>query len=205
MVEGALLCAHIVPHAAFAGVFDLDVTAVAQRQNELEPIYSSGVSHTYNIDGLLTYSPVDRDGTSAAYLQVFRNGVVESVNSSMLQPGEARPGHPAIVPSTALARELHEFLPRVMAAMSNLGIVPPVSAFVSLLGVKGMVLAVDERMMLRRNPRAYDRDYLLFRELVFTEWPTDAVTATRPLLNELWQAAGLQRCLDYDEHGNWRR
>jgi hypothetical protein len=47
-------------------------------KSRLLPLAGGSTGWTLNVDGYLTYSP-DGQGTNNAYLQVFRNGAIESV------------------------------------------------------------------------------------------------------------------------------
>ncbi len=79
----ALICVHVLPHAALAGAFEVDLQLAANQGRNLQPFYSDRLGWTYNLDGLVAFSP-QHDGTNSAYLQVHRNGVLETVNSTML-------------------------------------------------------------------------------------------------------------------------
>jgi hypothetical protein len=46
----------------------------------------------------------------------------------------------------------------------------------------------------------YDRGQGLPSDLAIEAQP---VAVLKPILDHLWQAAGLERCFDYDEQGQW--
>jgi len=66
-------------------------------------------------------------------------------------------------------------------------------------------LGINQRLAFigDHHPRVFDRDNVLFRDVLLTDWDGDVRVILKPLLDELWQAAGLARCLDYDNQGNW--
>jgi len=88
--------------------------------------------------------------------------------------------------------------------MGVLGVEPPASVYVSLVGARGAVLGVSYEHTIRSRVKPFDRDAILLREVLVREWVGDPHAVLKPLLNELWQAAGYARCLDYDEQGAWK-
>ncbi len=91
--------------------------------------------------------------------------------------------------------------------MRAVDVEPPASIFVSLLGVRGAELSLSTRLTFYNDVHAtpFNRDNLLFRDLLLTQWNGgDTRIALKPLLDEVWQAAGLARCFDYDDQGNWK-
>src|SRR4051812_21048965 len=84
MEEGARLVLHIIPRHAFDADKNIDLSAIKQGRDFLWPIHGgSGGSVRYNFDGLLFDSTKDEYATS--YVQLFHNGIVEAVNSSLLK------------------------------------------------------------------------------------------------------------------------
>ena len=79
----------IVVHYLPVGSFDrpqyLDVGGLKRKFFELPSIYGSGSDHRLNIDGLLTFTR-SSGKECIGYTQLFRTGVIESVDSGLLQP-----------------------------------------------------------------------------------------------------------------------
>jgi hypothetical protein len=202
LISGQLVCVHLVPHVAFAGAFDIDVRGAATppQVENIQPLYSSGLTWTFNLDRFLSYA-MSAEGGASAYLQLYRNAAVESVNSIMVRQVAGRAW---MMPSLTFALELMELVTRLRRLMRGLAVEPPASILVSLLAVKGLRLGIDSQWNFYHSPRPFDRDNILFRDLLLTDWEGGSMTKiVKPLLDEVWQAAGLERCFDYDEHPNW--
>ena len=204
LTDTSLVCVHVIPHAAFAGAIDVDLQLVSKQGERLLPFYSRFQNWTFNLDGFITFSPT-ANGPNSSYLQVYRNGSIETVNSVMFIPRGER-GR-ITLPCLTFADELNGFLERVGYLMKEIAVEPPASIFVSLLGARGVVLGVSSVLTFQRGlqPTPFDRDTLLFRDLLLTDWDGgDTRKILKPLLDEVWQAAGFSRCLDYDDQGNWK-
>ena len=87
----------------------------------------------FNLDGLLAFSPT-AGGPDMAYLQLFRSGAIETVTSALHDPERQ------VLWSAVLGRERFALLRRAELLLTTLGLEPPVSMFMSLLGMRDVTL-----------------------------------------------------------------
>src|SRR5436190_14371812 len=88
--QGPKAVLHIVPASALDPTAHVDPQIVQTKQDRLEPIYAHGWNHRYNLDGLATYTPRS-DGSSYTYVQVFRTGSLEAVESGIMSSPDGPP------------------------------------------------------------------------------------------------------------------
>jgi hypothetical protein len=202
LTETRLIAIHIIPHSSIAGGLEVDLRRIRSTEHDIHPFYSRRAAFTFNLDGLMM-NTASRNGESSAFLQVFRNGTIETVNSSMLSGNAALHN---TVPSRTFADHLFEFAEQALGLLRRAEVGPPVSMFVALQGVRSSVLGISERLSFYRDihATAFDRDLLLLPDLLFHDLTVDIRVALKPLLDVLWQAAGISRCYDYDENGTWK-
>ena len=75
----------------------------------------------------------------SGFLQLFRNGVIETVDSTMAS--EARAGRPEEgLPGSYFCKELVTFLEATCRLYEELQIHPPISALIAILGVKQLLI-----------------------------------------------------------------
>ncbi len=196
---GPLVCVHVIPHAALAGAVAVDLSLASRQGENLFPINSGPrLNWTFNIDGFVAFCPTET-GPVPAYLQLYRNGLIETVTSTMIRP--MTEGGPPVLPSLGFANQLNAVVKRAKRLMTSLSVEPPASLFVSLLGVRSAMLGIDFGRM-GHYPKPFGRDNVLFREILLTDWDgDDAYVILKPLLDEVWQGAGFERCHDYNERG----
>jgi hypothetical protein len=82
--ETAKLALHLIPVNAFSPGQKYDLSVIAHNSSQIYPIRSSGFDHRYNLDGFLTYS--NNEGKPYSYVQVFRNGIIEAVDTEICKP-----------------------------------------------------------------------------------------------------------------------
>lgn len=75
---------HLIPINSFNPAQKYAIDSIASHSGRLSPIYCSGWNHRFNLDGFLTYSG-DRNDKSHSYVQLYRNGIIEAVEGSLLE------------------------------------------------------------------------------------------------------------------------
>lgn len=200
LVGARLVCLHVVPsHTASDEA--LDVAAIQDGQNYLAPVGSTGYNHTFNGDGLLRYSP---DGSRGAggYVQIFRDGRLESVDARMIE-GTVK-GREDGLPSTFFARSVATFVQDACRLFRVLGVRPPIAVRLSLLGVRGVPLITSAGIGGGAyNLLPFKDNNVVPPEIVLNDLSGDVRPHLRRALDHVWQHAGMNRCDCYDESGKW--
>ena len=198
-----VLCIHAIPHAGLFGALAVDLANAASSSGEFQPIEARSWGPRYNIDGVISIAGAPRGENTTGYVQLFRNGIVEVVFADMYfdPPPDMRTAV-AGIGAAHVANELAGALERIRRLFRVLEVPAPVSWFTSLYGVKDVQFHVSQRLSLYgRN--AFDRETILLPEIVLANYDEAAPTVLKPLLDALWQAAGLERCFDSSADGQW--
>jgi len=180
-----------------------DFTQLDQTK-DLRPMFDKGVSGwgaDFNFDGYCctAYGP-EREFMS--YVQVYRNGFMESVDSGFLAPitnsqnGEVY----RILYLKDLENILIEDYDRTISAFRKLGCEPPYAVSISLLNVKDY----DPRIGLSNyfeDSKRIDRDHLLAEELLVESNLLSGAEALKPAFDQIWNACGHKGSLNYNPDG----
>jgi hypothetical protein len=185
--EGAKIVFHMVPLGSLERLPSLNVASL--EGIDLEPMYVSGWSHRLNFDGALGYS-------DHSYLQVFRNGVLESVEGLLLSDGEKG------IPCIAYEKELLDALSRFFSIEKKIGVDPPILLMLSLLGVKGYRMATGQPFSWE-DQHQIDRNDLLAPAAIVESYERDPPEVMRPAFDSIWNACGYARSLNYSNSGKW--
>ncbi len=195
--ENAKIVLHLIPIISFNPAQNYDISEIASHPERMLPIYSGGGNSRYNLDGFLTHSK-DQDGESYSYVQLFRNGIIEAVNSSMLEPREGK----FLIPSVGYEQGLIKSFTDYLSLLKTLNVELPIFVFLTLLGVKGYSMAVSERFFFARS-HTVDRDILLLPEIIIESYDVSAEKELRPMFDSIWNACGFPRSLNYNDEGEW--
>jgi hypothetical protein len=195
MSSNHLVCVHCVPEAGISGDVRIDLANIDQRKTHAAPIGSTGYNSHFNEDGLLREN---RNGDALdGYLQLFRNGVVESVDAHMMV-GRGRENG---IPSTFLAMSLSQFLTQTVAMWRALDIEGPACVLITLAGLKGVPFMLPANGGYYTRPFVRDPFYL--PEVMIDDLETDPRPQLRHALDVLWQAAGESACPYFGADGQW--
>jgi hypothetical protein len=196
MSGSALTVLHLVPLRIADPTSRFDLRELHKNRVSLPPLWTGGWDSRYNLDGFVTSS--SRGSPASSYIQVFRHGAIEAVESGMLdRVGDTIPA----IPSTLLAEQLLENIPKYFEVQRKIGVDLPIVILLTLVGVKGYQLADHRAWQYRSMP--IDRDLIAVPEAIIDDWSSDVSLVLRPILDGLWNAAGYAECSLYDESGKW--
>lgn len=188
------LVLHLIPLTAFnpGKNYDFDISLY-----DIQPIKSSNFERRYNIDGLLTYSKFKNAERSFSYTQLFRNGIIEAVNSEVLWTSKGE----KIITITYVEDALIEAVPTYMNVFNRLKIDLPIFLFVTLVDVKGFTILLN-RARGNNKPYPIDRDIVLIPEIIVEKIDFDPIKTMKPVFDCIWNACGYKGSFNYDNEGN---
>ena len=178
---------------------DYDIEIITRNPNKMEPIKAIGVESSHNYDGFLTYT-TDISGMARSYVQLYKKGIMEAVEGSMLKPIVSR----LEIPSIAYEEEIMRSLPIYIQVLRKLEINPPLSFFLSFVKIKGYTMKL-KNSILGATPTAIEEDELKLSEIFIEDHSQlDNISITlKPWFDEVWNACGMFKSFNYDEENNW--
>jgi hypothetical protein len=185
---------HVLPISSFDPLSQIDLRSPKNidLMEKLAPIYAMGWNHRYNFDGFLNY----REQNS--YVQLFRNGAIEAVDSLLLAERDGQ----KLIPGVAFGHEILTSTNKYLKIENELGLQPPVFIMLSIIGIKDYKIHAGQGFFYMNKP-SIDRDVLILPEAVVDSYDVDIAEALRNSFDALWQAAGWEHSVNYDENGKW--
>ena len=190
----AKIILHLVPFLAFSSTVRICLATAERIGGDLYPLGTSGYNNRFNLDGLLLHDAI-RTTSANSYLQLYHNGVIETVDTSILQANSGE----KLIASTFFERKLIQYIAHYFKALQKLGINPPIVIMLTLLNVKGYTMAVSGHLP---GGARIDRDVLAVPEIVVDKLeisPRDL----KPMLDSVWNAAGWLESKNFDAEGNY--
>ncbi|MCG3217311.1 MAG: hypothetical protein KAS63_11320 [Candidatus Heimdallarchaeota archaeon] len=198
-LNSAKIVLHIIPDSSMLADQDYDIEIITRNPNKMEPIKAIGVESSHNYDGFLTYT-TDISGMARSYVQLYKKGIMEAVEGSMLKPIVSR----LEIPSIAYEEEIMRSLPIYIQVLRKLEINPPLSLFLSFVKIKGYTMKL-KNSILGATPTAIEEDELKLSEIFIEDHSQlDTISITlKPWFDEVWNACGMFKSFNYDEENNW--
>ncbi|MDM5360423.1 ATP-binding protein [Peribacillus sp. ACCC06369] len=180
---------HNIPISAYNHLGNVvDLSPLPQNTNYLEPIDGGISGLRYNFDGYLTFYNYKDKVNNDSYLQVFKDGSIESVNASIIKKGSK---HLTI---NTIERELVKAVERYIEINKLLNIQPPFVLMVCLIGVKGYTIM---------DSAPIDREFLIIPEIIVDSLDKNIPQAMKPIFDAIWNSTGWAYSTNYED-GNWK-
>jgi hypothetical protein len=191
--EGAKIILHLIPLDAMSGHNDYNVR-IEETGSGLFTLWDSFKNHRINFDGLLTYSET-RKGKS--YVQFYRNGILESVDTSIL----AHHHDDFLIPGLGFENKIIDALKNHLVFYSEQNITLPILLFISLVGIEGYTVWNSKTSPFTTNNRI-DKENLLLPGVLIENYSRKAENILKPCFDLIWNASGYSGSMYYDESGN---
>lgn len=194
-----LIVIHLLPLPSFSSKTTLprDTLLALERETELfQPMSSSGWhSPRINLEGMFSFAGT-RGESAHSYVQLFRNGVIELVESSTLDGRD-------IIPSKSYEYKIADGIQRAIGILKKVEVGTPIWICVSLLGVGGMSMSNSSC-----EGEFDDEHPIRQRDLILPATPYDAYgqdvgRILQPVFDLVWNACGLRKSRNYDNDGDF--
>jgi hypothetical protein len=154
-----------------------------------------GWNGRYNLDGYLTYSKAKDIGEANSYVQLFRNGILEAVECSLLGNSNLK------IPHVVFEEDIMNAFKSYISILEKLNVGMPIFAFLTLVDVKGYSMATDPSWIFRGN--TIDKDVLSLPEIVTENSEFEVDKVLKPWFDIIWNACGFSCSANFDDSGKW--
>lgn len=189
---------HLVPLSGASLTERLGLEDFEQRATQLRPPRASGSSWRHNLDGFVCYTGRG-EGAATGYAQIFRNGAIEAVETSLLEPDSQGP----YIPSVLFEQDLLECVSTYLKLLKEVGVAPPLVAMLTLLNVQGFRMA-GPGPHYRWDHHTIDRSDVLSPEALVTDYSVSYTAIVKDLVDPVWNASGWAKSPFFHEDGTWR-
>lgn len=197
LLDNGKIILHILPFISFETGNIIDLMEINNKKDYLRPLGDQAFLTRYNFDGILSYVNHRTDEPHYSYLQLFKNGIIETVDSWMIQP--FREGRKQLYIET-IEELIINFLFRVPQIYSELNIDPPIVLLLTRTGTREYELGSDY-WFTAFNEKKVDKDILTFPEILVEDWDSIDIKV-KPWFDSLWNSVGIEESKSY-KAGKW--
>jgi Putative DNA-binding domain len=183
--EGGRIVLHLVPFSAVSSEDSLVDLRLFYQREQLHPLWhGQNRLWGYNADGW--YSIGGTLGPSA-YVQVFRNGIIESAAGDVRTSDAGKKFLTARTMENQIAAKVADY----MAKLSEVGISPPILVLVAGVRMHGTTVAGDHTSVAQPT---LQRPELHFPAITLNDFRSreDYRRALNPIFDAIWNAAGYE-------------
>jgi len=192
LTQGVLSILQLIPKQAVSSDKELDFNLLLEKWRYISPLSCTGQNGMYpNMDGFYTLD-YDKDPSQChSYVQVFRNGIIETATTKMVEWQEGK------LPSIAFEKDLIDVLTQYIEHFKEVNLCPPAYLLFSLHNAKGLRLTNSYSNQI-------DREELIFDPIVIDDFDKPSHEVLHPLFDRVWQAFGFPYSMNFDINGNWK-
>ncbi len=207
------LVLHMIPSSAFNSSISVDLKVFNDysRWDLVRPIavwdIAPPISTRFNLDGIARAAQWTRNAVApvmipSGYVQVFRNGIVEIVDVTILEVN----GENRVFSGEVFELRLLQAVKKHLELQRFLEVEPPMFIMVSLLGVKGY--KIPRGSYPANYTEEIDRANLIMPEVMIDTFDVSndhIAEIMRPIFDTTWNAANYPFSPNYNEDGKYVR
>ncbi len=200
---------HIIPFDSLSWrnevVSPLRAREILRRNSQcLAPLwYSSWWNDTINYEGyMLYYSSEFSNENNLAYTQIYRNGIMEWLNTYIIAERMDNSQPIRRIPTKWFEEEMMESIKQYLQFLKILDIQTPVYIGLTLLDVKWCSLGVPAGRISTRST-TIEKDILQLWSFVLEDYESSYLPDLRHLFDRLWQTCGYLGSMYFNEKWDW--
>lgn len=193
------ICLHIIPVDSFSSWLNVNLNEAALNSTEkTKPMYTSGWSSRVNLNGVLVYSR-RWDDEYSSYTQIYRNGIIESVDSWILSSRNDK----KYIPSGVYEKEIYYAIKRYLSFLKENNINTPILIFISLIGIKNYSMAVSQNYYFSDKYNNIDTEVINLPEFLVQNYTDEISTLLKPIFDIIWNACGFKGSDNFNNEWQW--
>jgi hypothetical protein len=200
--NNARIILHVTPLSAFHTRQSFNIENFYNDYINLYPIpLFHGLSRRRNIEGIVVYDDPDEKGKRGSYVQLYRNGKIESVDAVTIK--SFYPREKDFVLNADYEYSILQAVSKYIKALQQIGIQPPIYVSLAFTGMKGARISKKQSYDAFNPNKIFDRDTIVIPELEITEFSSSVCLeeVLKDTFNMVWNACDMERSLNYDENG----
>jgi hypothetical protein len=194
---------HLIPVNSLSSFNQYDLTYFHKNMHDFRPLHAPSWDTQYNLEGIISFYVPSVGGKCYSYIQIYRNGIIESVCPEYIDDNIFYIGSF----ERDMVGDVREpgYLRYLLSILQKLGIPPNLLMFISFSGMKGIEVTGSPQFdeFIRRR-HILNRDLLSLPELPIEQFDINPGKLLRPFFNLIWNAWGHPFSPNYDKEGNWK-
>lgn len=198
--ETAKIILHFLPVSAFDNQhINLSVDDIKNKSPF--PLGGGSSDRRVNLEGVLNFTQLPGKSICDAYLQVYRTGILETVNANILGPSN---GKKQIYTDGDYSFEyiILRSIASCLKFLEQVNVPTPMYCFLNLIGVKGYFMHSAHLIPGRTGVRMIDRDHLSLPEIALLSYDKSFIEQVHEWFNLIWNASGYDGSVSYSRNTN---
>jgi hypothetical protein len=190
---------HIIPLNAFNIQEKINSNKFNALINTPNPLFD--YRKEFNFDGFLLHNRFDQRVPADQYFQIFRNGIIEIVNTNFTDNG----GKERLIFGKIFEVFYIEKMPKWIDLLKFLGFNFPLLLLFSVLGIKDFKFSLNDSYSYHIANKPISMENLLVHDLLAEDNFMDELEKhLKNIFDPIWNACGFAGSINYDASGHWK-
>lgn len=195
------IIAHIVPLESITGSGNV-LQIQDMKTPTVFPFGEGGCDYRINLEGLLYFRKTPAVNNNDSYVQIYRNGMIESVDAKGLEQFNEK--KIIYVDSDfSIEQQVIDFFSDALSFLKMKGVQTPLYLFLHLWNVKGYGIGSRRLRQSVFGDKGIDKEMLQLPEIVIQDYPENLSMVFKEWFDAIWNACGYERSLSFDANGNF--
>lgn len=193
---------NIVPLNAFDGYSNQSYNLPLIYNRSISPLSSGAIDAVINFEGVLFLSQ-NQNGKYHSYLQVYKNGIIETATDYLLRPYEQKfeiPFFEADSPGMHFEQDLIRCMEEILKIHVSIELIQPYFVLISLIGMKDYGIGLPGKksfVTIKANTLQLQPIFIENRDI-------EVEKMLKPVFDQIWNIFGYTESINYDKNGSWR-
>ncbi len=197
----------LIPMSSADPSINLNLEPYISDPYKIDPINCSlGRFVKRNINGLLCTCGQTKKNI-ISYVQVYRNGIIESVDNDLIKPTLIEDQEFEILYLDYIEREIITAVQNYVNVLKDLNVGLPIQISLFIVNVKGYYIDLTrfKKLLFLRLSKSslIEREDITLPDVIIDTYDVNVEKILKPGFDIVWNACGQKESLNYDDHGNF--
>lgn len=197
---------NIVPLNAFDGYSNQSYNLPLIYNRSFSPLSAGAIDAVINFEGVLFLSQ-NQNGKYHSYLQVYKNGIIESATDYLLRPYDQKLEIPFFAATSSgmhFEQDIIRCMEEIIKIHESIELIQPYFVLISLIGMKDYGIGLPGKVNLQKSFVRIKANTLQLQPIFIENRDIKVEKILKPVFDQIWNIFGYAGSNNYDKNGNWR-
>lgn len=202
-----LIAMHLIPINSFGSYPSYNLPSTLKYGYPMKSLSNKTYNDSVpNLDGIIVVSRGNgQPSAKNAYVQLFRNGIIETVSGQNLYSDDNFKGIPYYVNFSGpnYEEDIEYMIDEFARIQNEIKVSGPQILYVSLINIKGYRLELSSNDITRFNTKPIQQNVIVLPNIYIEDLNTFDRRNLKPMFDTVWNACGLPESRSFNKNGDW--
>jgi len=196
---------NIVPLNAFDGYSNQSYNLSLIYNRSFSPLSAGAIDAVINFEGVLFSCQLEND-KYYSYLQVYKNGIIETATDYLLRPYDQKLEIPFFAATSSgmhFEQDIIRCMEEILKIHESIGLIQPYFVLISLIGLKDYGIGLPGKVNFQKSFVTIKANTLQLQPIFVENRDIEVEKILKPVFDQIWNIFGYTGSNNYDKNGSW--